>query len=430
MIAVALAKRTDRTTAHVLAAALLAGAALLGGRVALADDPGYYDGATGPAESQPPQPRRVAAPGAQSGDLWRRIRRGFAMPELQNDTVDEAQARYARNPAELAVILERSRPYLYHIVQELQKRRMPTELALLPIVESAFDPLAYSSARASGLWQFIPATGHRYKLTQNWWYDARRDVLASTAAALDYLQALHRMHGDWHLALASYNWGENAVARAVEENRRAGLPTDYSSLRLPQETRRYVPKLQALKNILRQPARFGVALPKIPNAPYFVTVALERDIDLRLAAELAEMPLEELVQLNPGHNRPLIDPSVVPHLVLPADRIERFLANLERHDRPLSTWAVYRLRPGDRVDRIAAAHGISAQALRLVNSLPRRVVLHPGDTLLVPMRDEASSEDSVPAALQRLLSAAERDPSSAARGAVIAPGMALFRRSI
>jgi membrane-bound lytic murein transglycosylase D len=412
-----------RHTAGALARASFFAAALLCARAALADDPWALDAQA--ATAQPARAQAGRAKRAAGGELWRRIRRGFAMPELQNGSVEQSEARYRRAPAEMTAMLERSRPYLYHIVEQLQKRRMPMELALLPMVESAFDPLAFSSARASGLWQFIPATGQRYQLTQNWWYDGRRDIIASTEAALDYLQALHRLHGDWHLALASYNWGEHAVARAIEENRRAGLPTDYSSLRLPEETRRYVPKLQALKNMLREPERFGVELPGIPNAPYFATVSLERDIDLRLAAELAEMPLEELVQLNPGHNRPVVDPSVTPRLVLPASRVDCFLRSLEQHGGPLSAWATYTLKPGDGVDEIAAAHGISPQMLRRVNSLPRRAVLHPGDALLVPLPAHASADEFLPAALHPLLKAAGRARPPALRPAkfqeVVAP---------
>ncbi len=376
-----------------------------------------------------PRPAPAARSMTRGGDMWKRIRRGFAMPNLYNSTVLEAESRYAGSRSEMTAMLERSRRYLFHIVEELERRGMPTEIALLPMVESSFNPLAYSSTRASGLWQFMPATGRHYKLTQNWWFDARRDVIASTEAALDYLQALHRMHGDWHLALASYNWGENAVARAIEQNRQAGLKTDYWSLQLPNETRRYIPKLQALKNILRKPARFGIELPNIPNAPYFVTVVLTRDIDLQLAAELAEVPLAELVLLNPGHNRPVIEPSVAPHLVLPADHVDRFMRNLDNHDQPLSAWSTYTLKRGDRVEKIAAAHGISADMLRRVNSLPRRIVLHPGDKLLVPLKTNAPDAEFVPAALHPLLNAAERDRSPTARGAVIPASTSSPRRT-
>src|SRR5204862_566626 len=231
-------------------------------------------------------------------DLWQRIREGFGMPDIDNALVREKTAYYAARPEYLQRIFDRSRMYLFHIVDELEKRGMPTELALLPMVESAFNPMAYSRAHASGLWQFIPGTGRRYELTQNWWYDGRRDIVDSTAAALEYLTKLYDMHGDWQLALASYNWGENAVARAIAKNRAAKLPTDYAHLSMPAETRHYIPKLQALKNIIRDPEPFGIALGPIPNQPYFATVEKLRDIDVQLAAKLAEMPVEQFVALN------------------------------------------------------------------------------------------------------------------------------------
>jgi membrane-bound lytic murein transglycosylase D len=319
-------------------------------------------------------------------NLWQRIRNGFAIPDLNSPLVVERQAWYAERPTQLTLMVERSRRYLYFIVEEIERRGMPTELALLPMVESAFNPMAYSPARASGLWQFIPSTGRAYNLEQNWWYDARRDIIASTNAALDYLQFLYEMHGDWHLALASYNWGENAVARAIEKNRKAGLPTDYVSLSMPDETRYYVPRLQALKNIVLNPVAVGVELDPIPNRPYFVTVTLTRDIDLRVAANLAEMPVEELVRLNPGHNRPVIETSVAPTLVLPADRAERFARNLSDHDKPLSSWTTYTARRGDRPERVAAAHGMSLDRFLSVNGLARNARLAPGQPLLVPVR--------------------------------------------
>ena len=186
-------------------------------------------------------------------DLWERIRRGFAVQDLDSVLVQKHVTYYAARPEYLQRVFDRSRLYLYHIVEEIEKRGLPTELALLPMVESAFNPMAYSRAHASGLWQFIPGTGKRYDLTQNWWYDGRRDIVDSTAAALEYLTKLYDMHGDWQLALASYNWGENAVARAIAKNRAAGKPTEYAHLTMPAETRQYIPKLQALKNIIRDP---------------------------------------------------------------------------------------------------------------------------------------------------------------------------------
>ena len=231
-------------------------------------------------------------------DVFQRIRRGFGMPDINDDLVLYHQQWYLNRPDYLRRMVDRSSRYLYHIVDELERRGMPTEIALLPMVESAYNPMAYSRSKASGLWQFIPATGKRYKLDQNWWKDERRDVVASTAAALDYLQSIYEMHGDWHLALASYNWGEGAVGRAIGKNRAQGLPTDYLSLTMPNETRNYVPKLQALKNIFSSPALMAqLEIPSVPNHPYFETLTQTADIDVGIAAKLAEMPLDEFVAL-------------------------------------------------------------------------------------------------------------------------------------
>ena len=222
------------------------------------------------------------------------------------------------------------------------------------MVESAFNPMAYSRAHASGLWQFIPGTGKRYDLAQNWWYDGRRDIVDSTNAALDYLTKLYEMHGDWQLALASYNWGENAVARAIAKNKAEGKPTDYASLKMPAETRHYLPKLQALKNIIANPKPFGIDLDPIPNQPYFAEYTGMRDIDVQLAAKLAEMPVDEFIALNPGFSRPLIRAAVTPRIVLPADKIDVFHDNLAKLDEDsLVSWKSYHPEEGRhaRVDR-------------------------------------------------------------------------------
>jgi len=335
-------------------------------------------------------------PRGAPGDLWQRIREGFAMPNLESPVVERQQAAYARNPDQIKTMVERSRRYLFYIVEEIERRGMPTELALLPMVESAFNPMAYSRSHASGLWQFIPSTGRNYKLEQNWWYDDRRDILASTNAALDYLQDLYRMYGDWHLALASYNFGENGVARAIQRNRARGKPTDFASLRMPRETRNYVPRLQALKNIIANPAQFGVALEPIPDAPYFVTIALTRDIDLRVAARLADMSVEELIALNPGHNRPVVSSAIAPTLVLPAERADTFVRNLESHQEPLSSWRTYTFQRNDNLAKLAAAHGISEARLRQVNGLGRYSRVKAGHELLVPADGAHIEKDPLP----------------------------------
>jgi membrane-bound lytic murein transglycosylase D len=331
-----------------------------------------------------------------SADVWQRLRRGFAMPDLRSPLVTERMSWYVDNQDYLQRVFERSKRYLYHIVDELEKRNMPTELALLPMVESAFNPLAYSRSHASGLWQFIPGTGKRYELKQNWWYDGRRDVVASTNAALDYLQDLYEMHGDWHLALASYNWGENNVARAIARNRKQGKPADYLSLQMPRETRGYVPKLQALKNLIANPAAHGITLDAIPNEPYFATVPKTRDIDVMLAAKLAEMPVDEFVALNPGFSRPVIRASASTRLVLPADRVDTFHENLEKYDqKSLVSWKTYTPRRGDSLESIARKHGLTLGQLREVNGIhPRSRRVPP--LLVVPIEGGAENFARLP----------------------------------
>ena len=330
-------------------------------------------------------------------DVWQRIRDGFSMPDLAGPLVAEKTAWYVARPDYLKRVFERSRRYLFHIVEEIEKRGLPTELALLPMVESSFNPMAYSRAHASGLWQFIPGTGKRYELAQNWWYDGRRDIVASTSAALDYLNDVYEMHGDWHLALASYNWGENAVARAIEKNKARGLPTDYLSLAMPAETRYYVPKLQALKNIVAKPVAFGIDLDPIPNEPYFVTVEKTQDIDIRTAAKLAEMPVEELIALNPAYNRPVITAAQSQTLVLPADRAAIFRANLENHDKPLSSWRTYTLKAGEKLDRVAVRHGIALARLKQVNGIGPRSRIRSGQQILVPVKGSSAANEPLPA---------------------------------
>ena len=328
--------------------------------------------------------------------LWQRMRKGFAMPELDNAMVRSQTKWYAAHPEYLQRVFDRSKLYLYHIVDELERRGMPTELALLPMVESAFNPMAYSRAHASGLWQIIPGTGKRFELEQNWWYDERRDIVDSTTAALSYLEKLHKMYGNWHLALASYNWGENNVARAIARNRKAHKPTDYWSLRMPRETRAYVPKLQALKNIVRDPARFGVDLDPIPNEPYFVRLSEAPDMDLRLAAELAEMPVEEFLALNPGFKRPLIRASEASRLVLPAEKLDVFYDNLaKREAKSLVSWKVYHPAGGEKFDTIARKFSVSVAELKKVNGVPARSARVP-NVLVVPTRSEALGAAKLP----------------------------------
>ncbi|MBC7620755.1 MAG: transglycosylase SLT domain-containing protein [Candidatus Saccharibacteria bacterium] len=318
-------------------------------------------------------------------DLWDRIRRGFAMPDLQSDLVKDREQWYTSRPDYIYRMTERSKKYLFHIVEELELRNMPTELALLPFIESAYNPQAVSSAKAAGMWQFMPATGKYFELKQNAFRDDRRDVLASTRAALDYLQKLYGMFGDWHLALAAYNWGEGSVGRAIAKNQRLGQPATYSGLNMPMETRFYVPKLQAIKNIVAQPELFKSTLPLIENHPYFQSVTIERDIDVALAAKLADVPLDDFKALNPSVNRPVILAAGTPQILLPWDNAEVFLNNLQAYSGGrLASWTVWiaptTMRPSDAAKRV----GMTEAELRSVNAVPARVVIRAGSTLLVP----------------------------------------------
>jgi len=330
----------------------------------------------------------------QPDDLWVRLRHGFAMTNLDDDLTLHYQQWYQNRPDALRRMVERSRPYLHHIVEELEARGMPTEIALLPMVESSFNPMAYSRSHASGLWQFIPATGRRFNLEQTWWQDQRRDVLASTDAALEYLQTIYEMHGDWHLALASYNWGEGAVKRAIEKNAARGLTTDYASLTMPNETRHYVPKLQALKNIFSNPVlMIQLGLPEIINRPYFATVGTSRPMDVKTAARLANMPVDEFLALNPSHNRPVMKADTP--VVLPAEKLATFQHNLEKTDEPLTEWQTYTLKSGEKLDEVAPRFGITLSDLQRANGLSGKIRLAGGSTLLVPAGKGADDLDSM-----------------------------------
>jgi membrane-bound lytic murein transglycosylase D len=342
----------------------------------------------------PDGPLREPPGAADPADLWERVRAGFRMPDLDTRLADQRTRWYAAQVDYFARMAQRSSRYLFFIVEEVERRGMPTELALLPFVESAFQPEAVSTAKAAGLWQFIPSTGTHYALEQTMWKDERRSVIDSTRAALDYLQKLHDMFGDWHLALAAYNWGEGSVSRAIEKNRRAGRGTAYTDLKMPLETQHYVPKLQAVKNIVADPGKFGIALPPVANSPYFVAVQKSRDIDVRTAAQLAEMSPEDFRALNPQFNRPIIVGAAAPTLLLPADRVDLFHANLaavEATGQRLASWTTMKLGPTDTLAAVARRAGISEEQLREANRIPPRYRLMPGSTILVP-RDETMDD--------------------------------------
>jgi len=321
-------------------------------------------------------------------DLWVRVRRGFAMPDLDTELVRDRERWYASRPDYVERMTTRGGRYLFHIVEELQARNMPTELALLPFIESAFNPQAMSSAKASGMWQFMPATGRTFALKQNIFRDDRRDVLASTRAALDYLQRLHGMFGDWHLALAAYNWGEGNVQRAIARNQRAGMPGDYLSLKMPEETRFYVPKLQAVKNIIATPQAFSLTLPPLANHPYFLSVPIQRDIDVDVAVQLSGITLDEFKTLNPQMNKPVILAAGTPQILLPYDNASAFVHRLAAHREPLATWTAWvvprTMRPGDAARQVA----MDERQLCEVNRIPAGMLVKAGSTLLVPRNEQ------------------------------------------
>ena len=343
-------------------------------------------GSTGPYVPAPFQPRTRLDPAddAARGDLWERVRSGFSIPDIDNELVHKWEQWYARDPAYVERMTQRGGRYLYHVMEELEKRKLPSELALLPFIESAFNPQATSHARASGLWQFMPATGKDFELRQNIFRDDRRDVLASTRAALDYLQRLNGLFNDWPLALAAYNWGQGNVSKALDRNRRAGLPADYDSLRLPVETREYLPKLQAVKNIVLQPQRFGLALPAFENHPFFLSVPIERDIDVALAARLAGLSVDEFQQLNPQMNKPVILAAGTPRVLLPYDNANRFVQQVADHQGPMASWTAWVAPKTLKPAEAAKLTGMKEDELREINLIPPRMLVKVGSTLLVP----------------------------------------------
>jgi membrane-bound lytic murein transglycosylase D len=346
---------------------------------------------------------RPALPAALAGkadeykepDLWARIRSGYAIPDVDNSLVAKHVQWYSSRPEYLARTSGRASLYLYHVVQELEKRGMPTELALLPVIESAFNPQALSNADAAGIWQFVPGTGRDFNLKQNMFKDERRGVVASTDAALTYLQRLYTMFGDWQLALAAYNWGEGNVQKAIQKNRAAGKPTDFESLAelMPVETRNYVPKLQAVKNIIANPAQYGVTLPAIDNQPYFTTVDKTSDIDLAVAAQLAEMSIDEFKALNPQFKKPVITGEST-KILLPKENAEKFHLNLAQWGHALSSWTTHKITGAkESIASLATKFGTTPEVIRQANNIPPQMRLKAGSTILVPKTSASASSD-------------------------------------
>jgi len=346
---------------------------------------------------------------APVGDVWARLRNNLNFDlEIDNKAIRQQRNWYAKHPEYFERVARRAERYLYHVANAIEAQGMPAELALLPIVESAYDPFAYSHGRASGMWQFIPGTGKRFGLEQNWWYDGRRDVVKSTEAALKYLKLLHkRFDGDWLLALAAYNSGGGNVNKAVRNNRNRGKATDFWSLQLPKETEAYVPKMIALAQILKDPKRYGVSFPKIADQPYFATVDVGSQIDLAQAADLAGIKLDELYLLNPGFNQWATSPDGPHKLNVPTDNAENFslkLAQLPKEKR--INWVRYIIKSGDTLSTIAARYRTTSKALRQINDI-RGNNIRAGKPLFVPVASKGS-EQYVLSATERLNSKQNR----------------------
>jgi membrane-bound lytic murein transglycosylase D len=333
------------------------------------------------------RPQITLEPIPEPTDLLSRLSTDFVLPPSDDPTVARELAWYAKNPAYLERVFARGGRYLYYIADELERRGMPADLALLPVVESAFDPFAYSHGRASGLWQIIPGTGRRLGLTQNWWFDARRDVVESTRAALDYLQELHgQLGGDWLLAVAGYNSGEGNVARALKRARAAGEPTDFWGIRryLPVETRTYVPRLIAIRTLVAAPETHAVVLPEVPNVPFFTIVETGGQIDMALAAELGELELDRLYELNPGVNRWATDPEGPHRLLVPEGHAQTFATALSALGaRERVQWTRHRIRSGETLSQIAEKYHTTEAVLREINGL-RGSLIRENSHLMVP----------------------------------------------
>ncbi|MFZ6680566.1 transglycosylase SLT domain-containing protein [Undibacterium sp. Tian12W] len=399
-------KRFRLHSPSILTAALLAG---LAPQICLADaippvfslvsapeTTNAVQAATNPVIPQELPPEAAVIPiDDKAADLWERVRAGYAIPDLENQLVTNQLAWYGTRTEYILRTVQRGSRYLYHVVEELEKRGMPTELALLPFIESAFNPQAISTAKATGMWQFMAATGRDFNLKQTMFKDDRRGVVDSTDAALNYLEKLYGMFGDWQLALAAYNWGEGSVQRAIKKQQAQGLPIDFQSLsvHMPNETKNYLPKLQAVKNIIGHPEQFNLALPKLDNQPYFVSVEKTRDIDVRVAAQLAELPLDEFTALNPQFSRPVITGGTGTKILLPTDNAALFKENLNKWQGPLSSWSAHTVQKTERVEALASKLGLKPEVVREVNFIPAKMMVRAGSTLLVPKSTKAPDND-------------------------------------
>jgi membrane-bound lytic murein transglycosylase D len=324
----------------------------------------------------------------EKSSIWLRINNGYSMKERPSKRIRNFEKWYSKRPEYVERMLDRSEKYLFHVVGEVEKRKMPMEIALLPMIESAYNPIATSRKKAAGMWQFIPSTGKIYGLKQNWWVDERRSVIESTNAALNYLEKLHKEFGSWELALASYNAGEGRVGRAIKRNKRNKKATGYYNLRLPRETKNYVPKLFAMKNIISNPSKYGLTLPSIKNRPYFEDIEVSENIDTQLIARLAEISIEEFQLLNPQHKRPVINVKDAPEKInLPYQNIHIFNYNYYSYDKPMSNWLSYKPKKNERVAQVAKKFGIDRKILIQVNRLERRKSFRRNSTILIPNKN-------------------------------------------
>lgn len=330
-------------------------------------------------------------------NIWKVVNKGYGIPDPKKKWAKKVVKKYERwyseHPVYTYRMFERTKRYIYYVVQEVKKRNMPMEIALLPIIESAYNPIARSNMKAVGLWQFIPSTGKNYGLKQNWWKDERSNVILSTNASLNYLEKLYKQFGTWELALAGYNAGEGKVAREIKKNKRRKRPTDYYTISLPRETDEYVSKLIAMKHIIQNPSKFNVDVPYIPNAPYFEEVTLTEQMDIDLILKLADISSEEFELLNAHHKRPLIPKEQEPTIILlPKYKIETYNKNLAEHNQPLSNWVLYKPKRKESIMKVAKRFNINLSTFKRINSLNGRVTFRKNSTVLIPKSNALKSK--------------------------------------
>jgi membrane-bound lytic murein transglycosylase D len=351
---------------------------------------------------------------SENGDLWRRIIEKFQLDQGTPPRVQREIEFYRARPKTLPEVFQRATLYLYMIVEEIDRRNMPMELALLPVIESSFHASALSGANAAGMWQFTKETAQVRGLKNNWWFDGRRDIYLSTQAALDYLQSLHqRFDGDWLHALAAYNAGAITVRNAINKNKSKGKPTDYWSLELPSETQRYVPKLLAVAKMIQEPSRYNLTLPPIANTPYFSRIEVNQQIDLATVAQLCEMPWDEFYRFNAGHKRIATDPNEsITHLLVPVDKLQKFAVNLT-HFAPNTSgnWISHTCRLGETLDNLATRYNTTPELIIQINKLSNHKLI-PGKALLIASGQsslEKHTQDKAQTLLESTLSLESRE---------------------